>query len=93
MATLHLQKFDYLRKSPTAARTFAITLKKEGEALYHVPLNVVGQHTEKYLGADAIIGFVLNGTHFKLDGFQVPKSANPETNRNGSKNEPLPLRT
>jgi len=38
-----------------------------------VPLQVISQHTQEHVAADAPVQLVVDRTHFELHGFDLPK--------------------
>ena len=73
--------FDRLRgfrfcngmSSPSVGIEFIIMEQDRREGLAHMPLNIVGQHTQKNVPAHVRFGTVPNGTDLKVDTLHAAK--------------------
>src|SRR5690242_10822123 len=46
-----------------------------GEAMAHVPFDIVGEHAEEDVGTDAVAEAVVDGTNLEIDGLDRAKGA------------------
>src|SRR3989338_212425 len=61
LTTDTFEAFDHIFNRPEAFRLLSISLKERLKTFLQMPLQVVGQHTKKNVGADAIIELVVDG--------------------------------
>ena len=68
-----LEALQHVGKAPAPVLLGSILGEEGSQALLHVPLQVISQHTQEHVAADAPVQLVVDRTHFELHGFDLPK--------------------
>lgn len=66
--------FEFLEdvvEAPAAVLSFAVAFEKGLEAPGHVPLQVVGEHADEDVAAQAFVEAVIHRADLELNGFEI----------------------
>src|SRR5215467_6508777 len=73
------QSLNDVSEGPLSIFVGAVCGKERLQALLEVPLQIVGQGAKEHVASDPVIGFVKDGSHFELHGFEIAKSLLDQT--------------